>query len=151
MGLECPHSHSPSGVPVLEAMPAETNERPHPWLRHYAAAFLCAAVASGLCWAFKQFTDHRVPFMLFVLAALIAAWYGGLGPGLLVLVAGELLGDYVFLWPPGSPEDHGPTEIMVLAIYTVTTLASVLLIEMLRREHARTARRRSTPTAAAAS
>jgi signal transduction histidine kinase len=41
------------------------------------------------------------PFMLFTLAAVISAWYGGFGPGLLSTLAGAALADYFLVKPQG--------------------------------------------------
>ena len=85
--------------------------------------------------------EYRFPFILFVPAAMIAAWYGGMAPGLVATVAGLMLGDYFFL------SDHqalGPvreSERIAIGLYAVTTTLCVLLFENLhdrirRVEHA---------------
>ncbi|HEX2970969.1 MAG TPA: PAS domain S-box protein [Tepidisphaeraceae bacterium] len=104
--------------------------------KSYALAIGCVLVATVICWASKLVIGSPFPFMTFVLATLISAFYGGTGPGLVALLAGAILGDSMFLAPlPG--EHHRQVEIMVLLTYSVTTLASVWLIGALRREHRR--------------
>ena len=85
--------------------------------------------------------DHRFPFIFFVPAAMIAAWYGGMAPGLVATVGGLLLGDYFFL---SSHEALGAVregERMGIGLYAVTTTLCVMLFENLhnrirRLEHA---------------
>jgi len=70
---------------------------------------------------------NRIPFAFFTLATLIAAWYGGLGPGLLAAVGGLTLTDYFFL-PPHSPEGGlGETERTAIGIYALTNTLIVVL------------------------
>ncbi len=85
--------------------------------------------------------DHRFPFIFFVPAAVVAAWYGGMAPGLLATAAGLLLGDYFFL---SSHEALGPVreiERVSIGMFAVTTVLCVMLFENLhnrvrRLEHA---------------
>lgn len=85
--------------------------------------------------------DHRLPFIFFVPAAMVAAWYGGMAPGLLATAAGLMLGDYFFL---SDHEALGPVrenERVSIGMYAVTTMLCVMLFEDLhnhirRLEHA---------------
>ena len=85
--------------------------------------------------------DHRFPFLFFVPAAMVAAWYGGMAPGLLATAAGLMLGDYFFL---SDHEALGPVreiERVSIGMYAVTTILCVMLFEDLhnrirRLEHA---------------
>ena len=71
--------------------------------------------------------DHRLPFSFFIPATIIAAWFGGLGPGLLAAAAGLLLGDYFFLPPheAGSPMTE-PVRTAI-GLYAMNTALIVLL------------------------
>jgi K+-sensing histidine kinase KdpD len=77
--------------------------------------------------------QNRLVFTFFVPAAVIAVWYGGLGPGIVATVLGLLFGDYFFmmsrkaLWPLGNRES------LAVGVYVVTTLLCVLLCERLHR------------------
>lgn len=102
--------------------------------------------------------DHRLPFLFFVPAAMVATWYGGMAPGLLATAAGLMLGDYFFL------SDHqalGPVreiERVSIGMYAVTTMLCVMLFEDLHNrirrlehalEHARHHRQTSHPDSSA--
>ena len=71
--------------------------------------------------------------MVFAPAALLAARFGGLGPGLLSMIAGLVLGDYFFTLPLHSWGPYGPPEITLMLTYTITTLAGVILFHVLER------------------
>ena len=66
-------------------------------LKRYSVAIGAVLLAFVLRYWLYGTLDHRIPFGFFLSATTVAAWYGGLGPGLLAAVAGLLLGDYFFL------------------------------------------------------
>ena len=75
--------------------------------------------------------DNRLPFAFFLPAAMIAAWYGGFGPGMLAAVAGLLLGDYFFLPAHHAYLPLGQAERTAIAVYSVTSTLAVILMENL--------------------
>src|SRR6266446_1641673 len=75
-----------------------------------AAAVGCVAIAFTVRWLLKPLIDDHAPLILFVLAAMVAAWRGGLVIGLLAMVAGGILGDYFFMRPYGSLGPIGVVE-----------------------------------------
>lgn len=107
----------------------------------YGVAVGVVIVAFALrYWTFPA-GDHRLPFIFFTPAAIIATWYGGMGPGLLAAAGGLMLGDYFFL---SEHEAMGPvreTERLAIGLYAVATTLCVMLFEYLhnrirRLEHA---------------
>lgn len=125
--------------------PAEHPRRDWPFRRPLAARYGIAVGLVILAFAMRYWMfgaqEYRFPFIIFVPAAMIAAWYGGMAPGLLATAAGLLLGDYFFL------SDHqalGPVregERIAIGLYAVTTTLCVMLFENLhdrirRLEHA---------------
>jgi K+-sensing histidine kinase KdpD len=79
--------------------------------------------------------DHRIPFGFFTPATLIAAWYGGLGPGMLAALAGLLLGDYFFLPPHQSDSGTlGEAERTAIGSYAMT---NTLIVVLFWRLHSR--------------
>jgi len=76
--------------------------------------------------------NNRLAFTFFVPAAMVAAWYGGVGPGLFATLMGVVLGAYFFLpdmalWPPGV------RELMGLGVYCGTTVLCIVLCENLHQ------------------
>jgi K+-sensing histidine kinase KdpD len=93
--------------------------------KSYAFAAAAVALAFGLRYLVHDELLFRLPFMFFVPATLLAAWYGGLGPGIAAMVAGLLLGDYFFLEPH---EAWGPLSApgrMAVGSYTLSCLVGI--------------------------
>ena len=88
-------------------------------LQRYAAAVILVGGAFALRYSLFGALDNRLAFAFFVPATILAAWYGGLGPGLFAAVSGLLLGDYFFLPPHqawGPVDEAGRTAIGLYAI-----------------------------------
>ncbi|MBX9812255.1 MAG: DUF4118 domain-containing protein [Burkholderiales bacterium] len=60
----------------------------------YVAAVALVAIAFGLRYGLYGGLDNHLPFGFFLPAAMLAAWYGGMGPGMLAAASGLLLGDF---------------------------------------------------------
>jgi K+-sensing histidine kinase KdpD len=101
-----------------------------------AARYLvaCAVVVAAFVMRHIFYGDlgDRLPFIFFVPAAMVAAWYGGFGPGIFVVVAGLLLGDYFFLPPHHALGPLAQPERLAVGLYTLSTTLGVALIEHLR-------------------
>ena len=100
-------------------------------LKRYAVAIAAVAAAFSIRYGIYGTLDNRLPFAFFTSATLIAAWYGGLGPGLLAAVSGLMLGDYFFL--PSRPEGGtlGEVERTGIGIYAMNAALIVLLFSLL--------------------
>ena len=68
-------------------------------LLKYLAAVLSVLIALVII---KTYGEHRVGSSLFYAAVMIAAWFGGLGPGLVASFMSAGATAYYFLEPPGS-------------------------------------------------
>lgn len=98
-------------------------------------AVVTVAVAFALRYGIYGTLDHRIPFGFFTTATLIAAWYGGLGPGMLAALAGLLLGDHFFLPPHQSDSGTlGEPERTAIGSYAMT---SALIVVLFWRLHSR--------------
>jgi K+-sensing histidine kinase KdpD len=96
-------------------------------LQRYAVAIGAVAIAFTLRYWLYGTLDHRLPFTFFLPATIIAAWFGGLGPGLLAAAAGLLLGDYFFL-PPHETGSHMSEAVRTgIVLYAMNTALIVLL------------------------
>ena len=104
-------------------------------LQRYAVAIGAVLVAFGLRYSIYGTLDHRLPFSFFTIATVVAAWYGGLGPGMLAAVAGLLLGDYFFL-PPHQADSGtlGEAERTSIGSYAIT---NALIVVLFWRLHSR--------------
>jgi len=125
---------TPSVDGAAPAPPARSHrEWPYrrPALRRYGVAVGVMLIAFAIRYALLGDTMNRLVFTFFVPAALIAAWYGGVGPGLVATLLGLLLGDYFFLPPSHSPGTLGIRQSLGVGVYGVTTAVCVVLCERL--------------------
>jgi PAS domain S-box-containing protein len=126
-------------------MPAEQSARgvslerwsPDGWalrpttLRAYVVAVLLIAGSLLVVWMFRAWFGGNVPYLQFFPAILIAAWYGGLGPGTLATVLSALAAMYFFLPPPGLAVGGVP-DVMSLGFFVATGLGISWLKHQLR-------------------
>lgn len=108
-------------------------QRPTRLMRYGIAVFL-VVLAFALRWAIFGHLDHRLPFTFFLFAVMVAAWYGGLGPGMLAAAAGLLLGDYFFLPQHGAYAQLSDAARTAITLYAINSTLIVVLMEAL---HAR--------------
>ena len=108
-------------------------QRPTRLMRYGIAVFL-VLLAFALRWAIFGHLDHRLPFTFFLVAVMVAAWYGGLGPGMLAAAAGLLLGDYFFLPQHGAYAQLSDAARTAITLYAINSTLIVVLMEAL---HAR--------------
>ncbi len=97
------------------------------WQMRYGVA--CGVVLAAFLLRLTLFghLDTRLPFSFFLLAVMVVAWYGGLGPGLFATAAGLLLGGYFFL-PRTATGTMGEAERTAILIFVINaTLVSFLL------------------------
>src|SRR5262249_40436714 len=100
----------------------------------YSVAVLSVAIAAALRLALDPILGEVAPFLLFYLPVILAAWFGGLGPGLLATTLSLLLGDYLFMSPRYSIfryENHQDMVSLVLVGLYGTTVS--ILADRLRK------------------
>src|SRR5215210_1088659 len=89
------------------------------WKARYAVAVLAVALAFLLNALLDPVVQGDSPFLLLSAAVLVAAVFGGLGPGVFATLLGALIGDLFFLPPVGTlvPASmaHGFTTVLFLA------------------------------------
>lgn len=99
----------------------------------YGVAVAAVLVAFAIRYGIYGDLQNRLVFTFFVPAAVLAVWYGGLGPGIVATVLGLVLGDYFFLMSRKALWPLGNRESLAVGVYVVTTLLCVLLCERLHR------------------
>lgn len=97
----------------------------------YGVAIATVVIAFCMRYVFSDDLLHRLPFVFFIPATLIAAWYGGFGAGIAAMVVGLLLGDYFFLEPYLAWGPLTPLGRMAIIMYTFTCLVGIIAIELL--------------------
>ena len=113
---------------------------------HYAFAVLVVILASLLRDFANPILGEKVPFILFYPTVVLAAWFGGLGPGLLATVLSGFIAWYVFMPPTYSLALSDPAGLGQLIIFLLASTMISFLAESLhsmrrraqegeRREH----------------
>jgi PAS domain S-box-containing protein len=84
----------------------------------------CGALAAALLFRdlARDSLGLTVPYLQFYPAIIAAAWYGGLGPGVLTTVISTAVAMYVFLPPAGFAVSNAPDQLS-LAVFGATGLA----------------------------
>ena len=110
----------------LERLKALTHQKSWQWRYGVAGSIVLAAFLLRL--SIFGGLDNRLPFGFFLLAVMLVAWYGGLGPGLFAAGIGLLLASYFFLPRPGPTGSLGEAERTSITVYVVSsTMVSFLM------------------------
>lgn len=93
--------------------------------------YALAVGAVGVCLAVRLVLHPvlrgNAPFLPFILAILLAAWFGGFGPGLAATAGGALAGTYFFLKPEGEMDLTTTADVTQVALFsTVGVMVSYL-------------------------
>jgi PAS domain S-box-containing protein len=101
-----------------------------------------ALLAVGLTYLIKPLVESWVgtgpPLLVYLPAVTVAAWTGGLGPGLLATTVSAFVCVYFHMHPIGSLAIHSPNDQFRLVVFLVESVLISTLMETLHR-----ARRRS--------
>lgn len=105
----------------------------------YGVAVASVALATGFKLLLDPLLPQQSPFLLLAGAVMVAAWFGGLGPGLVATALGALSADYFYLAPVGA--FTGPVGagfwlqvLFVLQGVLITSLAQALHLARQRSE-----------------
>jgi K+-sensing histidine kinase KdpD len=104
------------------------------WQMRYGVACVLVLAAFLLRLTIFASLETRIPFAFFLVAVMVVAWYGGLGPGLFATATGLLLGGYFFLPRTGATGAMGEAERTAILIYLVNAILVAFLMDNL---HAR--------------
>ncbi|HKQ05528.1 MAG TPA: PAS domain S-box protein [Blastocatellia bacterium] len=103
------------------------------WWR-YGNAVGMTGIAALLRWALSPVLGYSAPFVFFVMAVTVTALAYGLGPALLVTVAGGMIAVFAWLLPAPLSSSNVLTNIIV---YLLLCLFISILIELMRRARQR--------------
>ena len=97
----------------------------------YGVAVLSVVLFVAIKLLLAQTSIPQSPFLLFSAAVMVAAWFGGLGPGLLATALATAAGDYLFWSPFGS--FTGPNlNALPLVLFALQGALISLLAQALR-------------------
>src|SRR5438270_11705888 len=98
-------------------------------LMKYAVAIGCVLLAFAIRFSLTPLLGEELPFMLFIAAVLVAAWYGGAMPGGVAMLLGLVVADYFFLPRKGMPLMPESIEIIHCIRYLFTASVGIGVIE----------------------
>ena len=109
------------------------------FIARYGVAILSVAIAAVVRWFLQSQFGDRAPFTTFYIAVMVAAFYGGLGPGLLATVLSTLMGSYFWLLPAGSVHPSRSANWLALVMFVPTLVVITVLTEALHKARRRAA------------
>ena len=98
----------------------------------YGAAFAAVGLALLFRYSLRDTLGVAVPYLQFYPAIIFAAWFGGLGPGVVATSLSALAAMYAFL-PPAGLAVGGADDQLSLAVFVGTGLLIAWLNHRLRR------------------
>lgn len=107
-------------------------------VQRYSVAVTCTLIAFAIRYWLTPILGGELPFMLFVAAALVAAWYGGAVTGIVSLLLGLMLAGHFFLPPHIATQMPYSPEALEFVRYFFTASLGIVLIEVLHRDRKRT-------------
>jgi signal transduction histidine kinase/CheY-like chemotaxis protein len=109
-------------------------------ISRYAFALVMVLAATAVRLAFSAVLGAQEPHGSFTLAVILAAWFGGRGPGLAATALSALSVDWFFLGAPQALTIPRSEEILGLTLFVVTTTLIALLVGGLRESFGARAR-----------
>src|SRR5688572_22605792 len=103
----------------------KSNPDRRPTWRRYGVACCCVMAAFGIRFSLTPVIGDKIPFLLFVPASLLVAWYGGLRPAVFVLIAGLLLSNFFFVGQWGKIFPSDLSELLQNIVYVFSTLLGI--------------------------
>jgi PAS domain S-box-containing protein len=104
-----------------------------PLVLRYGSAVLSTALGNLLRIQLDPVLEHRLPFVIYFIAVIFTAWYGGLGPAIFAMALGAVAADYFFIQPRLSFGIAETADVISLFFYLLVGLTGALLSESLRR------------------
>ena len=83
----------------------------------YGLAAVAVVLAAGVKWTIDPALEAESPFLLFILAIVVGAWFGGLGAGLFATGLALVVCNYLFLTPLYSFRIDGPGHLLDLLLF----------------------------------
>jgi two-component system sensor histidine kinase/response regulator len=113
------------------------NERLRSQLNRYGLAILVTAVSLLIRWHLRSALGDRALYTTFFPAIMVAAYFGGLGPGLLSTLLSALSVSYFFLNPADSLRIADPREQVGMTLFVLVGIAISGVNEALTRVNRR--------------
>jgi len=93
----------------------------------YFVAITATAIVFTARFLLNPVLGDVAPLLMFTLSVTVAAWYGGLGPGLLATALGALLGAYTFIEPFYAFHIYSGAELIEAGLFLAIGVAISIL------------------------
>jgi two-component system sensor kinase FixL len=93
------------------------------WLKRYGVALLLVAASLLLRLSVQPWLGVKIPYLQFFPAIVVAAWFGGFGPGVLAVALSAALAAFFFVAPIGSFAIADATDLVSLLLFAGTGVA----------------------------
>ena len=103
----------------------------------YGAAVLAPVATLLIRWPMAGMVGDRAMYIAFIPAILLAAYLGGLGPGLVATVLGSALSSYFLIDPLYSLRVGTPPDVAALILFVLVGAISSCLGESVHRNRRR--------------
>jgi len=103
------------------------------WIARYGFAALMVAVATAIRIVLRPIIPTGFPFLTFFLAVMLAAWRGGLGPGLFASVLSTLAADLLLIEPMYEFHLNAGYYWVSLGVFVVEAVTITMLTERMKR------------------
>lgn len=127
-----------TGHGVDEGSNSDGEERVHPsrLILNYSMAVLFVALALAVSRLLSPILRGDSLFVIYVMASFLAAWFGGLGPGILALVVGLLSADFFFIEPVYQLGPNTPETLALMLVHLCAAGVGLAAIFYLHRARA---------------
>jgi PAS domain S-box-containing protein len=106
-------------------------------LQRYATALVLVAASFAFRLVVQQWVGERGPYFEFLPGIMVAAWLGGLGPGLLATALSATLALYFFVPPVRTFAVEGPGDAVSLVLFVATGVGIAWFNDRLRDAESR--------------
>jgi signal transduction histidine kinase/CheY-like chemotaxis protein len=113
-----------------------SNRSGNSWIVRYGFAVLVVALATGVRIALRPIIPTGFPFLTFFLAVMLAAWRGGLGPGLLASVLSTFTADLLLIEPIYEFHLTAGHYWVSLCVFVIETASIILVTERMKQVEA---------------
>ena len=103
----------------------------------YLVALMAVGAALGLRVVLDPWLGARTPYITVFGAVIVAAWYGGFGPGLVAAALGWIGSDLLFVEPRGRLAFRGAAQLIELFAYALSTFLIAALGGAMQRARQR--------------
>ncbi len=102
-------------------------------MKRYGVALLSTALATVMRVGLNPLLGGRTTFITYFLALVVTAWYGGLGPALVVVALAAILSAYLFLPPESTLIISDAGALLSLALFIISGTAVAIFSGALHR------------------